>query len=88
MRFAGIPVVLFPERLSLERRHAILVSLFHIRFFCETGAERFFFPFPEGRFRNDQKISDPAAVLTKEQVGSEGALLKKGKKGFCRVLVK
>ena len=37
---------------------------------------------------NDQKISDPAAVLTKEQVGSEGALLKKGKKGFCRVLVK
>ena len=37
---------------------------------------------------NDQKISDPAAVLTKEQVGSEGALLKKGKKGFCRVLVR
>lgn len=37
---------------------------------------------------NDQKITDPAAVLTREQIGSDGAMIKKGKKGFCRVQVK
>ena len=36
---------------------------------------------------NDIKISDPAAVLTADQLGKDGALLKKGKKGFCRILV-
>ena len=37
---------------------------------------------------NDQKITDTAAVLDRNQFGSEGVLLKKGKKGFCRILVK
>ena len=37
---------------------------------------------------NDQKISDPLCLLTREQIGSEGAMLKKGKKGFCRIIVK
>ena len=37
---------------------------------------------------NDQKITDPAAVLTRDQIGSDGAMIKKGKKGFCRVVVK
>ena len=37
---------------------------------------------------NDRKITDPAAVLTRAQIGSDGAMIKKGKKGFCRVLVK
>ena len=36
---------------------------------------------------NDVKISDPAAVLTKDQLGEDGAMLKKGKKGFCRIIV-
>ena len=36
---------------------------------------------------NDVKISDPAAVLTKDQLGEDGAMLKKGKKGFCRIVV-
>jgi tyrosyl-tRNA synthetase len=36
----------------------------------------------------EEKITDPAAILTKEMLGEEGALLKKGKKGFCRVIVK
>ena len=36
---------------------------------------------------NDVKISDPAAVLSKDQLGENGAMLKKGKKGFCRIVV-
>ena len=36
---------------------------------------------------NDLKISDPAAVLSKEQLGENGAMLKKGKKGFCRIVI-
>ena len=37
---------------------------------------------------NDQKITDPLYVLTREQIGNDGALLKKGKKGFCRIIIK
>ena len=37
---------------------------------------------------NDQKIVDPAAVLNRDQFGKEGVLLKKGKKGFCRIMIK
>ena len=37
---------------------------------------------------NDQKITDTAAVLTPDLCAGDGALLKKGKKGFCRILVK
>ena len=36
---------------------------------------------------NDLKIRDPAAVLSKEQLGENGAMLKKGKKGFCRIVI-
>ena len=36
---------------------------------------------------NDQKITDIGAVLTRAQLGKEGILLKKGKKGFCRVVI-
>ena len=35
---------------------------------------------------NDCKITDPAAVVTIEDLGEKGLLLKKGKKGFCRVI--
>ena len=34
---------------------------------------------------NDRKINDPASVLTAEDIGKDGAMLKKGKKGFCRI---
>ena len=37
---------------------------------------------------NDVKIADPSAVLSRDQLGTDGALLKKGKKGFCRIIVK
>ncbi len=33
----------------------------------------------------NEKITDVAAVLTADLIGSEGILIKKGKKGFCRV---
>ena len=36
---------------------------------------------------NDVKISDPSAVLTQDQLGENGAMLKKGKKGFYRIVV-
>ena len=36
---------------------------------------------------NDKKITDTAAVLTTEQIGKEGIILKKGKKGFCRIRI-
>lgn len=36
---------------------------------------------------NDRKISDPASVLTAEDIGKDGAMLKKGKKGFCRIQI-
>ena len=35
----------------------------------------------------NEKVRDTAAVLTAEQIGNEGILLKKGKKGFCRVIL-
>ena len=37
---------------------------------------------------NDQKISDTAAALDAEQFEADGILLKKGKKGFCRIVIK
>lgn len=37
---------------------------------------------------NDQKMTDPAASISLDQFGKDGILLKKGKKGFSRVVVK
>ena len=37
---------------------------------------------------DDHKVSDPASTITESQIGSEGILLKKGKKGFCRIVLK
>ena len=37
---------------------------------------------------NDIKIIDPAAVLSDSQFRENGVLLKKGKKGFCRIIIK
>ena len=37
---------------------------------------------------NDQKITDPSGVLSPDQLTGQGVLLKKGKKGFCRIVVK
>ncbi len=34
---------------------------------------------------DDEKITDYAAALTAEQLSGDGVILKKGKKGFCRV---
>ncbi len=34
---------------------------------------------------NDQKVTNPIAVVTTEELSGRGILLKKGKKGFCRV---
>lgn len=36
---------------------------------------------------NDQKVADPSAVISPDQLSEDGALLKKGKKGFCRILI-
>ncbi len=36
---------------------------------------------------DNQKISDPSAALSAEMIGKSGVLLKKGKKGFCRVVL-
>ena len=35
----------------------------------------------------NDKVTDVAAVLTAELIGKDGILLKKGKKGFCRVVL-
>lgn len=35
----------------------------------------------------NEKVTDVAAVLSAEQISTEGILLKKGKKGFCRVIL-
>ena len=35
----------------------------------------------------NEKVTDVSAVLTAEQIGKGGILLKKGKKGFCRVIL-
>lgn len=37
---------------------------------------------------NDRKIDDTAAIVTPENLGKDGVLLKKGKKGFCRVILR
>lgn len=37
---------------------------------------------------NDIKITDPSYILSRDEIGTNGALLKKGKKGFCRILIK
>ena len=36
---------------------------------------------------NNEKVSDVAAVLTMDQFGQDGAMIRKGKKGFCRVII-
>ena len=36
---------------------------------------------------DNQKISDASAALSAEMIGKSGVLLKKGKKGFCRVVL-
>jgi len=36
---------------------------------------------------NDEKITDPAAVVSAELLKKDAALLKKGKKGFCRIVL-
>ncbi len=36
---------------------------------------------------DDQKVTDPQATVSAEQLSGDGLLLKKGKKGFCRVLL-
>lgn len=33
----------------------------------------------------NDKITDPAATIDTNAIGAEGVLLKKGKKGFCRI---
>jgi tyrosyl-tRNA synthetase len=35
----------------------------------------------------DIKIHDPAAVVSEDAIGKDGILLKKGKKGFCRIIL-
>lgn len=35
----------------------------------------------------DNKVNDPMAVISADSIGSEGILLKKGKKGFVRILL-
>ena len=35
----------------------------------------------------DQKVTDPQATVSAEQLSGDGLLLRKGKKGFCRVLL-
>ncbi|MCR5296634.1 MAG: tyrosine--tRNA ligase [Clostridiales bacterium] len=37
---------------------------------------------------DDEKVTDTAAAVTAEQLSGDGILLKKGKKSFCRVLLK
>ena len=37
---------------------------------------------------NDMKVTAPAMVLTEDDFGENGILLKKGKKGFCRIILK
>ena len=37
---------------------------------------------------NDQKVNDPLCILHLEQFANGSAILKKGKKGFCRIVVK
>ena len=36
----------------------------------------------------DTKITDPAAAIRAEDLGDNGILMKKGKKGFCRIILK
>ena len=36
----------------------------------------------------DEKVTDFAAQVTAEQLQGDGLLLKKGKKGFCRLVLK
>lgn len=36
----------------------------------------------------DRKLQDVAAVLRTEDIGKDGILLKKGKKGFCRIVLR
>ena len=37
---------------------------------------------------DEQKITDTSAVLSPDQVSADGAILKKGKKGFYRIIIK
>ena len=36
----------------------------------------------------DEKVTDVNAVITAEQFGADGLMLRKGKKTFCRLILK
>ncbi len=36
----------------------------------------------------EEKVKDPQASISAESIGADGLLLKKGKKGFCRIILK
>ena len=36
---------------------------------------------------DNEKITDVSAVLTEKQIGTDGVMIRKGKKGFCRVIL-
>ena len=37
---------------------------------------------------NDEKVTDPQAKISSDMIGANGLMLKKGKKGFCRIVLK
>ena len=40
------------------------------------------------QYAADEKVADMAAVVTAEMIGQDGLLLRKGKKGYCRLMLK
>ena len=36
----------------------------------------------------DDKVTDVNAAVTADMIGTEGLMLRKGKKGFCRLVLK
>ena len=37
---------------------------------------------------NDEKVTDVDARITADMIGADGLMLRKGKKGYCRLMLK
>ena len=68
--------------------NGIITSLLTVCGLCTSRSEARKMVTAGAVLAGEDKITDIQTVITKEQIGSEGLLLRKGKKNYCRILLK
>ena len=82
----SVPSYEMTENELLE--NGIITSLLAVCGLCASRSEARKMVQAGAVLAGEEKITDIQTVITKEQIGCEGLLLRKGKKNFCRILLK